>query len=351
MAPSKRAPKSKQTGATKKTSAPPQPFKQPPEVLLPFIEARDTKHVYVTHIDNKPAAFKRKMFLVPVLMNVAVVAVFVLRMKYILPYYFKIIASGFGQPNETTFLAENATWEELGWEVAKRGFTMFLDFVLIVFVWPWPVEFAFGITYGNPVRWRWNVGFRDQEIYVRRSREWTSALKDIFKHDESNRMLTAYINQATSPMLQEQKTGYLLMNGQWDLDWEAMVDAHYLVDKKEIALEAFRSVVLVHHEDYGWLCYDTKMGASAAEDEKRRQVFKFRDALTAMGKENLFYRWVEVVQFESNQPGGFGPEKQEAAAKQIRELFQKEDIDFDELWKDVVGTQSPNDNPTENVVD
>lgn len=57
-----------------------------------------------------------------------------------------------------------------------------------------------------------------------------------------------------------------------------------------------------------------------------------------MGKENLFYRWIEVVQFESTQPGGFGPEKQEAAAKKIREMFEAESINFDELWKEAVGT-------------
>ncbi|CAH0015883.1 unnamed protein product [Clonostachys rhizophaga] len=328
-----------QTASAKKGS-PPAPFKEPPEVLQPFIDTLSSKHVYVAHIDSKPAAFKRKLFLVPIAMNIGVVALFALRMYYIVPYYWKLMMSGFGNPNETTFPVETSTWAELGFEILKRGFTMFFDFLLFVFVWPWPVEFVAGVAHGNPTRWRWNVGFREKEIYVRRSRDWDVGLGDILKHDESRRIFTAYIQQATSPMLQEQKTGYLLMNGQWDLDWDAMVYAHALVDKKDIALEAFRTVVLVHHQDHGWLCYDTKLSSSAEEDEKRRQVFAFRDALAAMGKDKLFYRWVEIVQFESTQPGGFGPEKQEEAAKNIRELFLKDGVDFDKLWKETVGADS-----------
>lgn len=335
----KRPTKSKSnTTSSSKDGSPPAPFKHPPEVLKPFIENLSKKHVYITHIDAKPSSFKRNIFLVPVAMNIAVVALFVFRVYWIMPWYIDIFMSGLGHPNKTTFPIEDSTWGELAFEGLKRGFTMFFDFLLIVFVWPWPVEFVAGQAHGNPAKWRLSVGFREKEIYVRRSRDWDTVLGDIFKDDDSRRIITAYIQQATSPMLQEQKTGYLLMNGQWNLDWDVMIQAHKLVDKKEIALEAFRNAVLVHHEDYGWLCYDVKTGVSAQEDEKRRQVFAFRDALVAMGKENLFYRWVEIVQYEATQPGGFGPQKQEEAAKKIREMFQKEDIDFDDLWKQTVGS-------------
>lgn len=353
MAPQRRlAPKAKSSSSSSShPRAIPAPYKQPPEVLEPFIEGLEKKHIYITHIDTKPAAFKRKIFLVPIGLNIAVAACFVWRMYHILPWYFQVVASGFGHPNETTFPVQSSTWGEIAVEVGWRGLTMFIDFILIVFVWPWPVEFVAATAHGNPARWRWHVGFREKEIYVRRSRNWDSAIlgrvKDNdssdsgdFLHgsdDTSRRIIKAYVEKATSPMLQEQKTGYLLMNGDWNLDWDAMVHAHALVDAKKAAIEAFRNVVLIHHREHGWLCYDTKTSASAFEDEKRRQVFAFRDALTAMGKEKLFYRWVEIVQFEATQPGGFGPEKQEAAAKQIRELFGKEDINFDELWKQTIG--------------
>lgn len=338
MAPSKRTGKSKNNGSLtpKDASTPPAPFKRPPEVLEPFISTLSQKHVYIAHVDSKPIEHKRKVFLVPVAMNVCVAIFFVIRMYWVLPWYSKLATSALGHPNETTFPAKDATWSQGGWAVARRFLTFLIDFVLFVFVWPWPVEFVAGRAHGNPTQWRWRVGFREKEIYVRRSREWDTTLKDIFKDKDSRTILLGYVGQATSPMVQEQKTGYLLMNGQWDLDWAAMVYAHSMVDKKDIALEAFRSLVLVHHKDFGWLCHDTSVGTNASEDERRRQVFAFRDALTAMGKEDLFYRWVEIVQFEATQPGGFGPEKQEVAAKRIKDLFGGEGIDFEELWKETV---------------
>ncbi|KAF5233858.1 hypothetical protein FAUST_7891 [Fusarium austroamericanum] len=334
MAPNKRAGKQKRAHfADKKNEAPPSPFKRPPEALEPFIQSLDEKHVYVTHIDNKPADFKRRIFLVPVGMNVVVVLLFILRMWWIAPWYWQLLMTGFGHENETTWDTVDSTWSQIALEIGKRAGTMLIDFILFIFVWPWPVEFVAGQARGNPCQWRWQVGFREQEIYVRRSREWDQALTDILEDADSKKILVSYVDNATSPILQEQKTGYLLMNAYWDLDWARMVIAHRLVDKKELALEAFKSVVLVHHDAYGWMSYDVRGSGASGEDERRRQVFAFRDALTKLGKENLFYRWVEIVQFEATQPGGFGPKEQEAAAKRIRELFEKEDIDFDDLWK------------------
>ena len=315
----------------------PAPFKRPPEALEAFAAGLSPKHVYIAHVDSKPASFKRKIFLVPVAINVCVALLFAWRMRAVLPWYWQLVVSAFGYPSGASFPASEASWAQLGWEIGRRGATMFVDFVLLVFVWPWPVEFAVGRRRGSPVRWRLGVGFLDREVYVRRSRDWDRLLRDVLADADSRKILTAYVEQATSPRLQEEKTGYLVMDSKWDLDWGAMVHAHSLVDKKAIAMDAFSNVVLLHHRDHGWLCYDLKARLVADEDDKRRQLLAFRDALAAMGKEALFYRWIEMVQFEATQPGGFGPEKQEAAAKKIRDLFEKENIDFDHLWKETVG--------------
>ncbi|ATY64714.1 hypothetical protein CCM_01270 [Cordyceps militaris CM01] len=337
MAPKKRSTKSSTAASSRRDGEPPAPFRKLPEVLAPFVKGMSKKHVYIAHIDGQKADFKRKIFLVPVLMNIAVVAAFVFRMYWILPYYFTILVKALLQHPSTFPGATTTTWSDLGWEIAKRGISMFIDLMLFVFVWPWPVEFVAGQTHGSPVKWRWAVGFRDKEIYVRRSRDWQAVLGDVIEERDSNKIFTGYVAQATAPMLQEQKTGYLLMNNNWDLDWKLMVRAHRMVDKKEAALDVFRNLVLVHHEEYGWLSYDLKLGVSTEEEQKRRQVFAFRDALSSMDKEDLFFRWVEIVQFEATQPGGFGPEKQEAAAKRIRELFEGQGVDFDKLWKETVG--------------
>ncbi|MBE3049099.1 hypothetical protein IMZ48_42680, partial [Candidatus Bathyarchaeota archaeon] len=54
---------------------------------------------------------------------------------------------------------------------------------------------------------------------------------------------------------------------------------------------------------------------------------------------DLFYRWIEIVQFESTKPGGFGDDRQVEVAKKIRDMFREEGINFDELWMESVGTE------------
>lgn len=56
-----------------------------------------------------------------------------------------------------------------------------------------------------------------------------------------------------------------------------------------------------------------------------------------MGKENLFFRWIEIVQFESSQPGGFTPERQVRAVDQARQAFKEQGVDFEEFVKSVGG--------------
>lgn len=368
--PTKRAGKGSGARKAAETSnnEPPVPFKKAPESLEPFYDQLSTRHVYIAHIDSKSASFKRKIFSVPVLMNIGIVLLFALRVWYIGPYYYQLLQSALGTVNETTFVAKDLSWLQLASVVLRRGFTFMLDFILCIFVWPWPVEFCFGTAHGNPVGWRMQVGFRDKEIYVRRSRTWYSSTKnstitdesagggsgattklDLVNDEDARRLLVAHISQATSPLLIQQKTGYLTMDGNWDLDWNMMVLATHLVDKKDLALEAFTTLTLLHHDDYGWLTADLRLlsgggggspGASSADDDlRRRQVFAFRDALAAIGKEDLFFRWIEIIQFEATRPGGLGnAERQAEVAKQVRDLFQEKGVDFDQLWADSVGT-------------
>lgn len=359
----------------------PPPFRQAPDSLQPFLDGLVPKHVYVTHIDNRPWTFKRKIFAVPVLMNIAVALLFVWRMSYVAPYYYLLLETAFGTTNETTLVARDLSWYELFDTVGRRGLSFMFDLCLAIFVWPWPMEFCVGGGDASPVQWRWMVGFRDQEIYVRRSREWfADALKqslsdgqeggdadkapetaaggvvrdksarkaDILKDPKATRIVLGYVAQATEPLLLQQKTGYLTMNGDWDLDWGMMIWSTKLVDRKDIALEAFTSMALVHHGLYGWLTVDLRAihGDAAGpaqpgpeEERRRQQVFAFREALVALDKEDLFFRWIEIIQFEASKPGGLGNSEQQAAvAQQVRTLFQENGVDFDAVWRDAVGS-------------
>ncbi|KAI0445222.1 hypothetical protein F4803DRAFT_194918 [Xylaria telfairii] len=331
--------------ANRRDGGPPTPYKRPPEVLQPIIDTFDEKQVYIMHIDSKPRQFKRKIFMVPVLMNMAIVVLFAWRVYYVSPYYLNLVTSALGYWNETTMFVDEMSWEEIIPEVGRRALTFMLDTLLVVFLWPWPVEFCFGQQHGNPVAWRRAVGFRDREVVVRRSRKWGEKLGDVVNDGEdgtnvARSFFLARVAAATAPMVLGEKTGYQLMDGDWDLDWGAMMDATTMVDKKMAAIEAFTLVILVYQDEWGWLVADLKGEIEAQQDGRRRQVLAFRDALAHIGKEDLFYRWIEIVQYESSQPGGFGPEKQEQAAQQIRDLFAKEGVDFDQFWKESVGTDS-----------
>lgn len=333
-------------------STPPKPFKVAPDSLEPLYKTLLPTHVYVVHVDEKPAAFKRKIFVVPVLMNLFVALAFAWRLSYIGPWYLRLFTSTLGYENETTLRAADLAWRELGLVVLRRGFTFLLDFILAVFVWPWPLEFVFGgqasEVGGSPVAWRFSVGFRDKEIYVRRSREnWDrnvlgpQAADFLSEKSETRTFLWSQIGVATSSVLVKEKTGYLTMNEDWDLDWPAMIRATRLVDKRTIALDAFKKpLVLIHHERFGWLTLDPHVDDNGHEEERRRQVFAFRDALVAIGQEDLFFRWIEIVQFETTQPGGFTVERQVQTAQKIRDLFKEKGIDFDQFWKDSVGADS-----------
>ncbi|KAI1101153.1 hypothetical protein F4804DRAFT_22588 [Jackrogersella minutella] len=331
----------KSAPSKKKDTGPPAPFKRPPEVLQPLIETLDEKHAYIIHIDDQNIDSKRQMFAFPLIINVVVAGLFVYRMYYILPYYLAIVASVLGYPNETTMVVDEMDWPEIATEVGKRTFSFMLDFLLYAFIWFWPVNFFLGQEDGNPAWWRLRTGFRNREIVVRRSNKWDETKGDVVNDSTASSLFMLKIGHATSSTLLKEKTGMLLVTAEWNLDYRAMVDATTMVDKKMAALEAFQKVVLVFHEEYGWLSIDMKANESAEEDVKRRQVLAFRDALRGMDKEALFYRWVEVIQFESSSPDGFGPEKQERVAEQIREMFLKEGVDFDRLWKDSAGEDAP----------
>jgi len=50
-----------------------------------------------------------------------------------------------------------------------------------------------------------------------------------------------------------------------------------------------------------------------------------------MGKENLFFRWIELLQYESSQSGGFTKERQASILAKARTLFEEQGIDLDDF--------------------
>jgi len=285
-----------------------------------------------------PWGFKRKIFAVPVLMNIAIIGGLIWRISVIGPYYMNICFSLMGRYNETTIDTANTPWEDMGREILRRTLVFMVDLIIYAFIWPWPRNFFAGQRDGNPVSWRFGIGFRDKEIIVRRSRKWDRDIGDILDNENGNQLLFENVRKAVDPAWMHEKTGYLMLNREWDLDWKAMVRATKLVDTKSIPLDEFKTTVLVHTADFGWLVIEaTDAGGSAEEEKGRRKIVYFKEELTAMGKENLFFRWIELVQYESSQPGGFGPDRQMKTMSKAKEMFEAQGIDFDKLWAKVGG--------------
>ncbi|KAL5606418.1 hypothetical protein BROUX41_002834 [Berkeleyomyces rouxiae] len=339
MAPHKRMFKTATSSSSSSRQAKlPKMFKKAPESLQPFVDVLDPEHVYITHIDEHPVDYKRKIFFFSVGLNILIVLLFALRMQSVLPFYWGLIRAALDSAPGDMFNPKDAGWESIFWEGLKRATTMSIDLALFIFVWPWPVEFCMGSKHGNPVNWRFLTGFRKQEVAVRRSQDWDKSLGPIFEKPDILNNFMIVVRAAIAPSWISRKTAYLMINSEWGLDWDLMMVATAMVDQKDVVVEDFDRVVLMHHKDFGWLVAVLEKGQEETSVLHKRQVLAFKQALTALNKENLFYRWVEIVQYEASSPGGFTADKQETAAKKIRDMFKEHDIDFDQLWKDTTAS-------------
>ncbi|KAF2748193.1 hypothetical protein M011DRAFT_401198 [Sporormia fimetaria CBS 119925] len=329
-----------------KPSIPP-PFSAAPTSLLPLLTTLDKESVYITHIDTHPAWFKRRVFSVPVVLNLVIAVAVLWRIYVQAPWYWALLMSFLGNHNSTTIFFARNTWGQIVKKVVVRALAFLVDWALVRIVGPWPWSFFLELP-GNPVLWRLKTGFRDEEVYVRESRGWGA--KDLLgeaegstgKAGEDSPFFKTRILPAVDAKRLREKTGYMLMDKDFDLQFAAMTKAAQLVDKKEVASDLLRKAVFVWvgTEEAGqwamWNCWELDEGSDM---EARKKIVLFKDRLTAMGKENLFFKWVELVQYESSVPGGFTQERQVATAQKAKELFEVQGVDFEAFIQDIGGLQ------------
>lgn len=336
------SPSGSSTPSSRSSTGPIPPFARAPAALEPFLEPLSPREVYLIHIDNSTKSLKTQAFQVPVIFNIVIVLIIAFRAYKGLSTYPALVAMLFGYKSSMTVDTSILSWEELTRIVLSRTATFLIDYLLVTLFLAWPIRFVRG-----PVRWRRAVGFRDREIVVRRSQpSWSRELvKNTWIRDDDEAMRDRIVAAVTPERIS--KTGYLLVDADWDLDYDAMIRAHAMVDGARkgagVPLEEFRTAVLVHTDSDGWLIWrvgDEETAEGRARSAQREHILAFRDKLVKLGKEDLFYRWVELVQFESSQPDGFTADRQQSAMVQVQEMFRNEKLDFETLWKEAGGREA-----------
>ena len=360
----KSAPKTPSTGFSSRptTSDIPRPWINAPSNLDPFLANLETDHFYITSIDRHDKNFKRRLFMVPLLLNIFLTVVVIYRIYIAVPTYLDILVQLLGY--ET---AQKVDIRELSRSTAfnlwLRRALMFLgDFFLLRFVAMWPIDFFLGRgalsgeAEAGPVSWRRAVNFRDQEIVVRRSRKWDrsifykdnmmgtgtiNAIEDMLGEGVESGLFQERIRPATSRRFIREKTGYQMLDRSWELYFSGMIEAHALVDAESNEIQDFQTSVLVFVERWGWLVWDVWRDQEQGEfNEGSKRLQNIKDSLTAMGKENLFFRMIEVIQSETSQTGSFTSEKRDKAIEKMREDFEEQKVDFDAFWSHAGGISS-----------
>lgn len=220
----------------------------------------------------------------------------------------------------------------------------FLDFALVRFVAVWPMDFFWGTPTG-PMRWRREVGFCKTEVVVRRSRRWGEGVvgddQEVLGEGKSGaKAFEERVIPGMDAGWVRGRSGMAMLDKNWDLWFRGMVDAHSLVDKEKMRIEDFEGrMVVVHTEEKGWLVWQMEGEDDGGPARRKIQLVKAR--LEALGKESLFWSWVELVQFETDQATKQGDNSMGSARADAmqrgKQLFEAHGVDFDDFWQGVGG--------------
>ena len=299
------------TKASKSSSTPPAPFSRPPSSLAPFLSGLTPGRIYITHIDAHPPAFKRQIFLVPLLTNTVILLLLCWRIYAAAPGYvasisafFEPISSSPARPiSSSPARPVSLPLSTRAWAFVRTAAVVLADWGLGALAWAWPHGFFFG-TPASPLLWRWSVRFAPREVVVRVSRRWSQGLDPT--RDADLALVRDKVLPAVDRHFMEPRTGYMMLSRDWDLDYEAMLAAHALVGEEDVddddnkgerdggdvrnqaretetdehdpepKMEDFRKSVFVHVPPYGWVVWDVWRLDEGTEDERRRKIVTFK---------------------------------------------------------------------------
>jgi hypothetical protein len=351
------------------------PFSSAPPALLPLLTTLPQGHIYLTTLDTTTPTIKRNAFLVPVLLNLLLTLGLLYRLYTTLPTYLYLIVTVFGHDSPTTVDTANTPTMDLLSTVSSRTFIFMLDYAIFTIIGAWPWQFLFGSPEGGhvgPATWRWSVGaFKPVEVVVRRSRKWDknvfgeTAVEEKSKSRKLKKQKTpeAIIKPLTmseilaakikiTPAMSTQylsKTGYAMLDRDWDLDFAGMVNAFQLLSDPSSPLshsDLQNKAFIYNFQSQTWLMWSVHPpsfspfpNTTTTPTSSDPTIEAFRSKLTAMSHEDLFYRWIELVQYESSVPGGMTEAGKLKVLHEARKMFEEQGVDFDKFFNDVGGEE------------
>lgn len=181
-------------------------------------------------------------------------------------------------------------------------------------------------------------------MIVRASRHWgVKELLEGVAEGEENAFFTGKILPAIERSFVRSKTGYLMMDGTWELDFASMLDAHTLVARGEMAFADVDRVVLACLPGrHGWVCWRWEVEGDVIE-HRRKKVVQFKEVLVGLGKESLFWKWAEIVEEERDKDGGFSEAGQQKVVERVQAEFEGEGVDFEEVVNRIGGLEEVKD--------
>lgn len=328
------------------TTTPPEPFRRLPVSVQPLASTLPTDHIYLVHLDRTPVDVKRRLFGVPILLNLAITLGLCLRIYHAAPVYLQQIITVFGYDTPYKVDTNVRPFSELLSITTTRFLLLTFDFALFRLLGSWPKEFVFGSKSSRsvgPVGWRQKVWFREIEVVVRKGRIWDMPL--LVGNDDTDKTWSTQdeltIKFKIEPAMQPASTGksaLMLLDKNYDLDYKGMIDAHRMINDGRLKIEDLDGIALVFYQKQ-WLMWkvreDEEMPIMDPVQENTLQ--KFKKKLTDLGQEDVFFRWIEIVQYETSQPGGFTESRQTEAMRELKKLLTDRRVDYATFWEDIGG--------------
>lgn len=341
------------------SNSPLEPFVAATTALLPLTDLLPRNHVYVVHLESTKPELRKYAFMVPVLLNLMIVGGLCWRLYYALPTYLEQIITIMGYDTKYAVEPKGLPWSSLLQIVLYRTFMLTIDYALFGLLGRWPWEFLFGSQQSRHVSacgWKWAVGFsRQKEPIVRRGRYWDDPLY----RSESDRKMQGKPEQALTKeeelalytkcsdglrTFHTSKNALSMLDKNWDLDYHAMVDVAELLDAAKLALDDIDHVALLPWQDKWYVWYPNK--ASKLDEETQvtekqdKRLERFKAELVRIDCEDVFYRWIEIVQYETSLPSGFTAAKKEEAKAEFKRMLEARHKDVEQVLSDIGGVSA-----------